>query len=575
MPCANGIASTTIIIPRRRFHEIVSNLVEDHKEGDDDDPKKKWKDIFTKCVETMGITFSSIAILGLSGWLYHYYYHHHVLSKMNKAFEDGDPAEQLIVNDRTKENFSPHWVCREQQGLLDNIISGKITGRYFLLVGEKGTGKTSLVLEAIRRDGGTNVTMFDAHSDPEIFRIRLGKALNFSFYEDYIGSLFSMRGPRDTTALLDIERALTKLEELALKRVPVVKRPLVLVINNCHLIKNDEDGGKLLELLQQKAEGLSGLGLVTMIFNSDDYWVYEKLKKLGTRLELINVRDFDRSQMVSAFKFIRNRFLPQMPVSDIEAHQVYDLIGGRPQHIQYVAQHRDVFKACHEVIDREKTWFLNQCGLLGEDMDDDVMDLGKFSYSAMLLMKYFVDMDKNNPLMCHTQEEIVQLPPDVYPDHNLPQLPLWRLRQIMTRADFIQDYDDLNIFTLDSHSNVKADLVPMMRAFHEIASQPGFDELLEDTIDRVGDIEALARTREVMFKDLNLGSNYLLTKGDKGYTVSLDKSRKQADLHGDFTEENEEEDDGDVDMLLETIAIGKDRAREWRKRYVRKYDHDK
>lgn len=566
--------------PKRNFNEIIGQVMEDQKDGDDDKKslgrKGAWRDGFVKCLETMGITFGSIAVLAVAGLAYHEAYKHHVLSKMNAAFEAGDPAANLKIHNKTDGNDSEHWVCREQQPQIDRIIAGDITGRYFLIVGEKGTGKTSLILEAMRKVGGLNVTMLDAHSDPEIFRIRLGKALNFSFYEDYIGSLFSMRGPRDTTALLDIERAFSKLEELALARSRKGKTPLVLIINNCHLIRNDEEGEKLLELLQQKAESLSGLQLCTMVFNSDDYWVYEKLKKLGTRLELINVKDFNRDQTVSALRFIRQKFNANMPLTDIECHQVYDLIGGRPQHIQYVAQHRDIFKACHEIIDREKTWFLNQCGLLGMDMDDDVMELGKFSYSAMLLMKEFVKMDREakNPMMCATQEEIKYSPPDVYPDHQLPQLPLWRLRQVMTRPDYIQIYDSLNIFTLDSHSNVRADSVPMMRAFHEIASQPGFDELLEDTMDRVGDIEALGRTREVTLKDLNLGSNYIFTPTPDraGYVMNLVKSRKQADVHGDFTEANEEEDDGDDDLMLETIAIGRDlKAKEWRKRWVRLY----
>jgi len=38
--------------------------------------------------------------------------------------------------------------------------------------------------------------MFDAHADLEIFRVRLGKALDFEYHEDNIGGLFSIRGPR-------------------------------------------------------------------------------------------------------------------------------------------------------------------------------------------------------------------------------------------------------------------------------------------------------------------------------------------------------------------------------------------
>lgn len=44
-----------------------------------------------------------------------------------------------------------------------------------------------------------------------------------------IGALFSIRGPRDASALLDIERAFNKLEKVALTRRKKIGRPLVLV----------------------------------------------------------------------------------------------------------------------------------------------------------------------------------------------------------------------------------------------------------------------------------------------------------------------------------------------------------
>ena len=32
----------------------------------------------------------------------------------------------------------------------------------------------------------------------------------------------------------------------------------------------------------------------------------------------------------------------------------------------------------------------------------------------------------------------------------LPEIPLYEARKIMTRADFIQNYDQINVFTIDS-----------------------------------------------------------------------------------------------------------------------------
>src|SRR5277367_3720765 len=112
-----------------------------------------------------------------------------------------------------------------------------------------------MLLEAMRKIDGEGISMFEAHAHTEIFRIRLGKALDYEYHEDYIGSLFSICGPRDTTALLDIERAFNKLEKIALqRRTKHNKGPPILVVNSVHLIRDDEDGRNLLELMQQRAE---------------------------------------------------------------------------------------------------------------------------------------------------------------------------------------------------------------------------------------------------------------------------------------------------------------------------------
>ncbi|KAG5355352.1 hypothetical protein CJU90_4391 [Yarrowia sp. C11] len=494
--------------------------------GDGEDDKKSrsgWertKEVLTKMAESAGITFASIAILGIAGMTYHYYYKRHVVKKMDQAFDDGDPAFELTMHRRTSEMEG--WVERRHQKLLDDIIAGRISGRYYLLIGEKGTGKTSMILEAMRKCQGSSCTILDAHADPEIFRIRLGKALDFEFHEDYIGSLFSIRGPRDTTALLDIERAFNKLEEVAVGKVRKTGRPLVMVINNAHLIRDDADGNNLVELLQQKAEALSGAGLVTIIFNSDDYWLYERLKKLGTRLEVVTIKDLDRVQSVQAFQLARLR--ARGLKCDVEtANRVYDLVGGRPQHLAHVAGHKNILKACQELIDREKTWFLNQCGLLGEDMDDDVMESGKFSTSAMFLMRELVEMDRRR------LKDVAVYNALHLTDHKLPELPLWRARQVMTRPDYIQVYDNLNIFTIDSLSRVRADSVPMMQAFHEIADMPGFDDFLEETADRVSAIESLGRTRELVAKDLVEGGKYTIKDDFRTTLVKLVQPEEEED----------------------------------------------
>lgn len=109
--------------------------------------------------------------------------------------------------------------------------------------------------------------------------------------------------------------------------------------------------------------------------------------------------------------------------------------------------------------------------------------------------------------------------------HILPQIPLHKAREIMTRADFIQSYDSENLFMIDSKAMVRADSVPMQQAFREICALPGFDEHLEGTLTRIGDIESLGRTRELTIKDLWDQGKYKAvvrdTKGRESGTVEF------------------------------------------------------
>ena len=70
------------------------------------------------------------------------------------------------------------------------------------------------------------------------------------------------------------------MEEVAYKHILHNGHPFVLIINNIHNFKDDEDGCDLLELLQQRAEAWASNGFVTMVFNTDHYNVYERMSKL-------------------------------------------------------------------------------------------------------------------------------------------------------------------------------------------------------------------------------------------------------------------------------------------------------
>nr|POE68477.1 hypothetical protein CFP56_76858 [Quercus suber] len=513
------------LVSRRHFRRISSfwQPVGPNVNGQQDpeeDPKPNagpepfsWGPTLFRMFEAALTTFASVAILGLVGYSYTRYYKNHVLQKMENAFKPGDPVLDLAGTEKQgsatggkithmDSDAHDHWVLRDEQKLLDSIVSGNVRGQYHLLVGEKGTGKSSMLIDAMAKIDGEGCAMFDAHADPEIFRIRLGKALDFEYHEDNIGSLFSIRGPRDASALLDVERAFNKLEKVALKRRDRVGRPLIVIINSAHLLRDNEEGRDLIELLQQRAEAWAASNLATLIFNSDDYWVYERLKQYATRMNVIPILDLTKPKAVAALKKYRVRFRNENPSSDI-LEEVYNKVGGRMSFLARVAKSNDMLKTCDDICRSEKTWFLNQCGILGTEMDDDVMDQQKYASAAMVLAKELVDREKD--MQTNYDPEIGFI---------LPQLPLHEARKVMTRADFIQSYDAINVFTIDSNAMVRADSVPMMNAFREVCGEEGFDEFLEDTLQRINDIESLGRTRELTIKDLWKKGKYKITMED-------------------------------------------------------------
>ncbi|KAF8418808.1 hypothetical protein EV426DRAFT_617335 [Tirmania nivea] len=467
-------------------------------------PKKEdWKQTAFKMFEAFATTAASIAVLGLAGYAYHKYYKHLVLGKIKVAFEPGDPVLDLAAAGHDVPTENDHWILRDEQKLIDSIIKGGKVGHYYLLIGEKGTGKTSMLLDAMKKTKGDNCSMLEAHADTEIFRSRLGKAIDFEYHEDYIGSLFSIRGPRETTPILDIERAFNKLEKVALEKKKKKGKPLILVINSMHLLRDDDEGRDMLELLQQRAEAWAAIGLITMIFNSDDYWVYERLKQYASRMEVISIRDLEKKDAVSALQKYRKRYRNEN-IEETLAGTIYDKVGGRLAFLNRVAKSKDMLQMCSEIIKQEKTWLLNQCGLLGSSMDDDVLNQQKYASSAMVLVKKLVEM-----------EDELETKYDPKKGHILPELELYKARQVMTRAEFIQQYDHLNIFTIDSNSNVRADSVPMQNAFREVVKEEGFNKYLQDTLERIAEIESLGRTREITIKDLWNGGKYNMTIKDK------------------------------------------------------------
>jgi hypothetical protein len=313
-------------------------------------------------LESASTTLGTIVVLSVgfaaAAYLYHKSYKWLVLRKMIQAFLPGDPVLEMAavakdVPHQSGHEGDEHWVLRSEQDFIDKIVHGRDTGHYYLIVGEKGTGKSSMLIEAMRKINGDAVAMLEAHPDMEIFRMRLGKALNYEYHEDYIGGYFSERGPRESTALLDIERAMNKLEKVAMIMRRQRGKPLVVIVNQMHL-------------------------------NSDDYWVYERFKQLATRMEVIPVTDLPREQAITALANYRLRYFKE-ELDDDQLEDIYRRVGGRLSFLNRVAKSSNMIATCEKIKDIEKKWFLNQCWILGSSMDDDVMDQQKWAVCGLLL----------------------------------------------------------------------------------------------------------------------------------------------------------------------------------------------
>ncbi|CCG84362.1 protein of unknown function [Taphrina deformans PYCC 5710] len=512
---------------------------------DSDDVKQQSQSTSGRVLESALTTFASLALLGLSGYSYHKYYKWLVLHKIENSFTEGDPALLFHHNtyfldtssDRSNSEIRQYqFVVRDEQAEIDEIVHGNRSGSYYLIIGEKGNGKKGMLLNAMHKNYGLNTSIMEAHSDLEIFRLRLGKTLDYEFTEDFVGSLFSIKGQRDATPILDIERAFNKLEKVAIKHK--VQRgsdhkPLVMIFNNMHLIQDDKDGNALLELLQQRAESFASSGLMTFIFNSDEYWIYERMKQNGRRMELLPITDLPKAQALKAFADYRARLFGVFP-TDEELESIWQKIGGRLSFLAKVARSSNMMARADAFLQQEKTWVLNQSALI-PDFDDDVLEDGKWQGGTFMMAKALVEEELANPEKW--KDELVYIP-------------LYRCRQILTRADFMQRLDNLNIISVDTDSNVRADNRCMQQAFREIVAEEDFEDQLNNVLDRCSAVESLNRTRELIFKAIENPDGTPNETGQGGIVKvqyeKLPQSVRNTELnHIDADSDSDDNDDDD------------------------------
>jgi hypothetical protein len=150
------------------------------RDGKDDGSFESAKSFFNSTgFETAMGASAGVLLLGGAAMLYQSYYKARVLRKMEAAFDGGyDPVLALVENNNQLSyvNVNPP---RPEEELIDNIIQGKERGRYFLVLGSKGSGKTTMIIQAMSRSKAEGCAFFEAHPDPSIVVDRFSEAINF------------------------------------------------------------------------------------------------------------------------------------------------------------------------------------------------------------------------------------------------------------------------------------------------------------------------------------------------------------------------------------------------------------
>ncbi|KAI0741154.1 hypothetical protein C8Q76DRAFT_212225 [Earliella scabrosa] len=429
------------------------------------------------------------------------WYKENVLRKIEQAFEGGyDPALELakashkmrqsgtspgVESDELDWDTDP-WtqhLRREEQDLIDRIIQGNEAGHYFILLGPKGTGKTTMVLDAMQAVQAEGVAMCDAHPDLEVFRLRLGKALNFKFNEDTQSDLFHRRDPREGGPALDIERALHKLETFALGHAQRTGKPLILVINNVHCFHHDYEGSDIMLQFQQRAEAWAASGIITMVLSTDDAWPVFTMRKHASRMHVVSVYDLPPKDARTAALRMRKTARRSMETPEV-LKEVVRLVGGRLTYLGKVAKAPDMIKHAEHMLAVEKAWLLCQIGLI-PDCDDDVMDEQKWSSCSWLLLREFVKKHQQNVANMKEAIERGEATEDDLDHLPLPRISYYECRQIMTRTDFMNELDRQNIIAIDSNHDVSPDSMLILRAAEQVVAEEGFDKLLDSVRDRV------------------------------------------------------------------------------------------
>ncbi len=248
--------------------------------------------------------------------------------------------------------------------MIRSIVSGKEAGRYFLVMGSKGSGKATSIIEAMAEIDADGCAFFDAHLDPTIVVDRFSESINFSNNRDYLGNLLGLSDLSGMSYYQQLERALHKLEKALITRKQKTGKPAIIVMNSAHLLPRDDEGTKLLHIFQQRAEKWASAGTATFVFTTADYWVYDVLRKASNRMDTLSFRDLTRRQSINVLSGCRKQYWGERPSSQDARvlQEVYEICGGRLGLLNKVARRKDMLRAARQMVEDDMQWVLSKNG---------------------------------------------------------------------------------------------------------------------------------------------------------------------------------------------------------------------
>nr|CAG8649416.1 3295_t:CDS:2 [Entrophospora candida] len=422
--------------PNQKSHDSLADLNINRSPGNlessdaKNNPRVFIDTLFTPRVkDAVFSTILGLTVIFLGGVLYQSWYEWHEGRKVLKAFTDSLPSLRPKMNYLEKDEYKS----------LFHAISGDTKGIYYLLVGENGTGKSQIVFQAMDKCNQFGIVFCEAHSNPEIFKVRLGRSLNYTYREDYIGGLFAREAPERGSALLDIEKALNVVEEAAYKYKGKYDKPLVLIINNIHSLKDDEDGEDMLELLQQRAESWASSG-------TDD-----------SHMEVIKVHDLNKDEAIEFLKDKRNGREPEEVLEKI----VDECVGGRLLYLNKLAKADDVdlFEAANRLKEEQKTWLINLIGLI-PNFDGLEIESQRYAVAAWKLIR-----------------ELVRSPTKT--------ISIIEGRSIIGNSRYLKKLDHDGIIMIDQDNQIKPDSQISYDIFEEMIESPDFNKILKKVDQRL------------------------------------------------------------------------------------------